>query len=464
MPVDSVIDMPVHSSRPRVDPLPKSTPRPPSPTAKPHQRSRRGAVVALNGMPSPELVQQLHNLRVFLFAANAGSMARAAEQLYRAPSAVTRSITELERVVGVRLFERRPRAITLTDAGAVVQAHAARIQEEIMVASRPFLSATGGSASLHTIATLLCNGRKLLLITYLASLRNISSAAARMDMTQAGASMALARMEEVLGEPLFHRRSDGMVATEAAERLVGQARRIFTELRFMVSELSTSAGEIRGNVVIGTTPLGRTDHITRAIAGVIADNPGLRITTLESSYAHLADMVARGEVDLLIGALRPSHQSHGLLTESLFVDRLAVIARAGHPLASHEKVTLADMAQERWVLPRPHALSRPLIDAAFADAGVEPPLAAIETGDLAILRQLVLTTDMLAIAAPHHLSRDIEEGLLMELDVGALSLTRNVGLIRQRGHALSSACQIVIDAIREELMPQVASPMEGAAQ
>lgn len=423
-------------------------------TTKGRHRNRQRTVTTLNGMPSPELMQQLHNLRVFLFAANAGSMASAAKQLHKAPSAVTRSITELERVIGVKLFDRRPRNITLTDAGAVVQLHAARISDEIMTAARPFLSAMGSNASPHTVVTFLCNGRRLLLITYLVSLRNISSAAARMGMTQAGASMALSRLEDVLGQPLFNRRTNGMQATEAADRLVVQARRIFTELRFMISALSTSIGEVRGNVVIGTTPLGRTEPITRAIASAIARNPGLRITTLESSYAHLADMVGRDEVDLMIGALRPSHQSHGLLTESLFVDRLAVIARVGHPLAARPSVTLADMSEERWVLPRAHALSRPLIDAAFSEAGVEPPVAAIETGDVAILRQLLLTTDMLAVAVPDHLGADIEDGLLMEVDVSAFSLTRNVGLIRRRGNTLSPACQIVIDTIHEVLDPE----------
>lgn len=441
----TVIEMPIPSARSiHNSPMDRAALRP---------KNRRGPVVALNGMPSPQLVQQLHNLRVFLFVANAGSMVRGAQQLYKAPSAVTRSITELEKVLGTCLFDRRPRSIALTEAGAVVQAHAARIQEEMLTAAHGFQAMLSRPASPHTVATLLCNGRKLMLVTYLASLRSMSSAAARMGTTQAGASMALARMEHMLGEPLFHRGVDGMVATELTERLVGHARRLFAELRFMTSRLSTSAGDVHGSVVIGTTPLGRNEQITRAITGVIAQNPGLRITTMESSYAHLTDMVASGDVDLVIGALRPTHQSPGLITEPLFVGRLAVLARADHPLIGHEGVTLADLAHERWVMPRPQALSRPVIDAAFADAGIDPPQAAIETSDLSILRRLLLTTDMLALAAPHHLSHDFDDGLLAEIRVDALSLTRSVGLIRRRGPVLSPACQIVVDAIREEMSP-----------
>ncbi|RVU03231.1 LysR family transcriptional regulator [Novosphingobium umbonatum] len=405
---------------------------------------------ASTGFPGEAMAHQLHNLRVFLFAANAGSMARAAEQLFKAPSAVTRSITELERALGSALFLRQPRGITLTACGESVRQRATRIQEEILTAARPFLtpSPRGFSNSPHAVGTLLCNGRKLLLLTYLASLRNISLAAQKMGMTQAGASMALSRMEEVLGQALFHRRNDGMIATDSAEKLVLHARRIFAELRHMEAEVAAEPGQVRGNVVIGTTPLGRTGHITQAIAKAIADNPGLRITTVEGSYNHLVEILGKGEVDMVVGALRPSHQCHGLVTQPLFDDRLAILARADHPLAQKPSVDLTELVKERWVMPRANALARPMIEHAFEQAGATLPVVAIETGDVSIVRQLLQSTDMLAVTTPHPFAQDMTQGLVCELSVGPLGLVRQIGLIRRRGAVLNAACQLVIEAIQ----------------
>jgi LysR family transcriptional regulator, regulator for genes of the gallate degradation pathway len=394
---------------------------------------------------SGDLIHHLANLRVFLSAAHAGSMARAAEQLFKAPSAVTRSITDLERAIGTPLFLRQPRGIALTPCGEIVLRRAQRIQQEIQTAAAPF---TGPRSSPHAIGTLLCNGRKLMLLAHLTVSRNISLAAERMAMTQAGASMALARMEDMLGHSLFHRRNDGMVPTEAAEQLVMHAHRVFAELRHLTSDLAALSGMARGSVILGTTPLGRTGHVTTAIAQAIAANPGLRITTIESSYSHLVDVLAKGEVDMVVGALRPTDQCHGLVTEPLFVDRLAILARADHPLARRRHLDLADLADERWVMPRMNALARPLIDATFAEAGLAPPVAAIETGDLAIVRQLLRTTDMLAITTPHQLAEDIALGQIRELDVAALGVTRMIGLICRRGAILNTACKQMIDAIR----------------
>src|SRR5580693_1903111 len=46
-----------------------------------------------------------------------GNFARAAEALGLTPSGVSRAVTRLEARVGVRLFDRSPRAVTLTDEG-----------------------------------------------------------------------------------------------------------------------------------------------------------------------------------------------------------------------------------------------------------------------------------------------------------------------------------------------------------
>jgi len=58
-------------------------------------------------------------LLAFEAAARSGSFKAAAERLHRTPSTISHDIAALERFLGVRLFERRPRHVVLTDAGRV---------------------------------------------------------------------------------------------------------------------------------------------------------------------------------------------------------------------------------------------------------------------------------------------------------------------------------------------------------
>ena len=62
----------------------------------------------------------IRNLRVFCAAARLRSFKSAAEELYLTPSAVSHQMKELQEALGVRLFERKPRALELTQAGAIL--------------------------------------------------------------------------------------------------------------------------------------------------------------------------------------------------------------------------------------------------------------------------------------------------------------------------------------------------------
>jgi len=60
---------------------------------------------------------QLNGLRVFESAARLGSFKRAAEELHVTPTAVSHQIRALESRLGVALFVREPRSVTLTEDG-----------------------------------------------------------------------------------------------------------------------------------------------------------------------------------------------------------------------------------------------------------------------------------------------------------------------------------------------------------
>jgi DNA-binding transcriptional LysR family regulator len=64
-------------------------------------------------------VMQLSALRYFLETVRLGSIRRAAETLYVAPSAVSRQIALLEQMFGMPLFERHSAGMRLTSAGEV---------------------------------------------------------------------------------------------------------------------------------------------------------------------------------------------------------------------------------------------------------------------------------------------------------------------------------------------------------
>src|SRR5258705_11611546 len=62
-------------------------------------------------------METLANLEAFVRSAESGGFSAAARRLALTPAAVSRSVATLERNLGVRLFQRSTRKLTLTEAG-----------------------------------------------------------------------------------------------------------------------------------------------------------------------------------------------------------------------------------------------------------------------------------------------------------------------------------------------------------
>lgn len=69
----------------------------------------------------------LHHLKVFLAVAEAGSISAGAERLHISQPAVTREIRDLEASLDLRLFDRLPRGVQLTEGGLRLLDYAQRI-------------------------------------------------------------------------------------------------------------------------------------------------------------------------------------------------------------------------------------------------------------------------------------------------------------------------------------------------
>jgi len=65
-------------------------------------------------------------LRYFLEVVRSGSVSEAATRLNVSPSAVSRQVAALEDLLGVPLFDRRPRGMAPSAAGEMLAAHARR--------------------------------------------------------------------------------------------------------------------------------------------------------------------------------------------------------------------------------------------------------------------------------------------------------------------------------------------------
>lgn len=96
---------------------------------------------------------RLDLLEGFEAAARHLSFTKAGDELYLTQSAVSRQIKELEDQLGARLFERRHRALALTEAGQQFYAAAAQVLTTMRAATERLRAATGRKRPLSVTTT-----------------------------------------------------------------------------------------------------------------------------------------------------------------------------------------------------------------------------------------------------------------------------------------------------------------------
>jgi DNA-binding transcriptional LysR family regulator len=131
------------------------------------------------------------------------------------------------------------------------------------------------------------------------------------------------------------------------------------------------------------------------------------------------------------------------------------VARKEHPLAGRDTLSLADVAQEEWILPPPQTSLRRQFEAAFRKVGLEPPVRAVESISILSNHTLLLHSDMLGVM-PYQVV-EAQHGLV-RLPINLKVAAGPVGItFRAHAEPTPAAANFV------EILRRVASEMSGPA-
>lgn len=396
-----------------------------------------------------DMTISLKYLRVLIAVADTGSVTKAAETLYRAQSAITRSVHQLEAALDVELFERKASGMLSTTPGNLILFRARRVMAEFACGCEELAGKADGSQLVRGhVPLVLLNERRLASFIRLAESGHMPTVAKVMGISQPAVSSLIHDLETSLGVALFARSSKGMILTQAGEALAFRVKRALAELRHIEADLAAFKGTTAGRVVIGALPLGRTTLLPVAMCDVLARHPRLSFSTREAPFDKLAAQLRAGDIDFILGALRHADYGNDLIGEPLLNDTMALIVRSGHPLTLRSTLSLADLTGEQWVLSNPSAPEPSPLDQCFISQGLEAPREAVETSDLAILRGMLLNSDVITAISPRQFHHEIQSGQLTVLDLDLPETTKVIGITRRADSQASPGASELMAAIR----------------
>lgn len=379
----------------------------------------------------------LRHLRAVATVVERGSLSAAAGAVSLSQPALTQGLAKLERQLGTALFDRRPNGVAATAHGGIVADRARAAIAHLAQAARRGRSPRGFARPEQLVTA-----TQLRAFLALADAGSFVGAAMATGLSQPAIHRAVGDLEQLLGAALAERRGRGVALNPDGRRLARGVRLAAGEIAAAIAEVQGQAAE-RGRIVIGAMPLSRARRLPAAITALLRGAPLARIDVVEGSWRDLVDPLRDGVIDLMIGALRDPTPA-GLDQRPLFIDRLMIVARAGHPLAGTDP-DRDTLAHYPWIVGREGTPLRDYWRALFA--GRAPPPAPIACGSVMTIRGVLLDSDVLTLLSPDQVALELANGVLTTIGQPIHGAMRTIGLTTRSGWRPTPMQQRFIDLL-----------------
>ncbi len=271
---------------------------------------------------------------------------------------------------------------------------------------------------------------------------SFSQAGAQLHLSQPAVSKRLAALEEQLAVRLFDRLGREVRLTQAGETLLPRAYRIVNEL-----EDSKRALQNLGQIVSGRLSLATSHHIglrrlppilrkfTKQFPEVVLD---IRFLDSEIAYAD----VLHGRCELALITLSPQ-QSAPLTSHKIWHDELVFVVAPEHPLSQKPAISLADLCACPAVFPGSQTFTSRIALSLFEQAGLSPNIS-MHTNYMETIKMMVSIGLAWSV-----LPRSMLDEELVELNITATSLSRDLGYILHPERTLSNAARAFIQTLNQ---------------
>ena len=249
-----------------------------------------------------------------------------------------------------------------------------------------------------------------------ARLRHVGRAAERLHITQPAVSKAIRELEDVLAVRLFERSGRGLALTSSGHLFQRYAQAGMTALEQAVD--GAALDRVRGGTVIqvGALPTVAARLIPHAVEHLLGDRPDAVVRLFAGHNRFLYDRLRGRDLDIVVGRAAEPEQMIGLQFEQLYMERLALVVRPGHPLLGRPGgLELRRVLDHTLILPTPEDIIRPTVDRFLIAHGVGAVERRIETVSSDFSRNFLASRDAVWIISLGVVALDLAAGALVEL-------------------------------------------------
>ena len=241
--------------------------------------------------------------------------------------------------------------------------------------------------------------------------RNLTRAAARLNVSQSALSIQLRQLEERLGQKLFERSSKRLLLTEAGRIALDYADTIFRAGDELVALLKGSGGRERQPLRVGAAAtLSRNFQL--ALLRPLLGRTDVELVIHSGTLRELLPQLAAHTLDLVLSNVAVPRDAATDLHSHLIAEQ--PVSLVGKPVATRKRLRFPeDLQHTPVVLPGMASSLRASFDLLLEQAGIRPIVVA-EVDDMAMLRLIAREADALTLVPPVVVRDELRAKVLVE--------------------------------------------------
>jgi DNA-binding transcriptional LysR family regulator len=305
--------------------------------------------------------------------------------------------------------------------------------------------------------------RDLHILLVVAQRGSMAKAAAELAISQPAVSRAIADTEHALGLRLLDRSRNGVEPTPYGRALVKRGMTIFDELSQGLQELEFLADPTNGQLRIGSSESVAAGLLPAVIDRFARQHPGIRLDVVQTvlSTTHYRELRERS-IDLLLGWIPTPFAEDDLVAEPMFSDPRVVVVGRQSQWALSSRLSLADLANEAWILPPPSTFPGATTVDLFRESGLSMPRTPLTTLSIHLCCRLAATgrfVTLLPSSIVQFSGRDQSLKMLpVNLPRKSAGSVASVAIVTLKNRTLSPAAEIFIECVREVSKSMASKP------
>ena len=289
---------------------------------------------------------------------------------------------------------------------------------------------------------------QLLALLAVARTRNLSRAADELDLGQPTISDRLRALERELGVKLVRRQGHGVALTPEGQAFFPYAQRVLDLMKQGKDSAAAAHGGTGGRVSIAVTVTAGAYLFAPALVAFQRQHPGVEVQVRSAHSWESPGLLLDDVVHLALTSGALVHPQIETVAE--FRGRLALVARADHPLASSPGVTKADLRNEQLLVSYWGPAYQRFLEEVKAG---ESPRRWMELSPVELVKGLLLAGVGVSIVTEVAVRMDIRDQVLRALTLVDAKLPDWHIALSRRAHRAANPAADALASVLVEVLP-----------